>query len=131
MGKIKNLLAIIGAVAALNSCSQPNKENQKIKQENQRNSRIRKEGCILLRYYFSFEGKNIEMNINEKNFIENYNPDNTREDEEMLIDTLFYQFGTSPLPEYNPNLSLEDKWNALEIEKKRAFYKRFVELRNP
>lgn len=107
MGKIKNLLAVIGTAIALNSCSQPNSENQ-------RNLKAIEEGGTLLRYYFSFEGKDVEMDINERNFIENYCPNPSKEDEEMLIDILYYQFGNSPLPKYNPNLSLEEKWQTLE-----------------
>lgn len=120
MGKIKNLLSVIGTSLVLAGCSNyPNSEKDET-------IIAIKERDKLVEHYL--EANPIQIAKEEMNFMQQYNPLNATPRESLMITLLYHHIGSKPLERYNSDLTTEQRWNSLEVEKKLAFYHRLREI---
>ncbi len=120
MRKTKNLLKIIGASLVLTGCCN---DYNSVKEET---NIALKEGNELTRHYF--EANPGQIAEEEMKFMRQYKPINANSYESLMIAVLYHSVGSKPLAPYNSDLTTEQRWNSLEVEKKLAFYHRLKEI---
>lgn len=120
MRKNKSLLNVIGASLILtSSCS----HYDSIKDET---IIALKEKNELTRHYL--EANPCQIDSNEMKFMQQYKPLNATPYEALMINLLHHNVGSKPLEPYNSDLTTEQRWNSLGIEKRLAFYHRLKEI---
>ncbi len=120
MRKTKNLLNLIGASLVLTGCSN---YHDSIKDET---ITALKERNKLMEHYL--EANSGQIATEEMKFMQQYDPINATSKESLMITLLYHHIGSNPLAPYNSNLTTEQRWNSLGVEKKLAFYHRLKEI---
>ncbi len=122
MKKNKNLLGIIGTSLVLAGCC-----NYMDYTKNERDIVLKERNKLIEHYTEANPG---QITGDEMRFMEKYEPLNATSQETLMITLLYHNVG-SPLETYKSELTTEQRWNSLDVEKKLAFYHRLKEIYFP
>lgn len=120
MRQNKNLLNIIGASLVLTGCC-----NYYDSTKDETTIDFKERDNLAKHYIEANPGQIAE---DEMKFMEQYKPLNANSRESLMIALLHHSVGSKPLEPYNSNLTTEQRWNSLGVEKKLAFYHRLKEI---
>ncbi len=120
MRKNNNLLTLIGTSLVLTGCFN---YHDSVKDETIMT--LKEEDKLRMHY---LEANTGQIASEEMKFMQQYKPVNATPQESLMIKLLYHHVGSKPLTPYNSELTTEQRWNSLEVEKKLAFYHRLKEI---